>query len=106
MNQNGVASEFDMCFARTTLGAGSQRLQPKHVSNPDSVTKKFNHHWIDDRFCFRPCNADGQHAEKQRYRDPGIYGSRDVQGIVWDKGGCVCVRHDGAGNADTGVPLQ
>ena len=36
MNQNGATSGFEMCFAPSTLlvGAGSQRSQPKHVSNP------------------------------------------------------------------------
>ena len=32
----------------STLGAGSQRSQPKHVSNPDSVIKKFKAHLIYD----------------------------------------------------------
>ena len=43
-NPNGATSRFEMRFAigsqhldLSTLGAGSQRPQPKHVSNPDSV---------------------------------------------------------------------
>ena len=40
-NQNGATSGFEMCFAPSTLGAGSQRSQPKHVLDyPDSVIKK------------------------------------------------------------------
>ena len=47
INQNVLqaTSGFEMCFTpRTfgTFGAGSQRSQPKHVSNPDSVMKKFD----------------------------------------------------------------
>ena len=32
--QNGAKSGFEICFAPSTVGAGSQRPQPKHVSNP------------------------------------------------------------------------
>ena len=39
---NGATSGFEMCFALSTFGAGGQRSQPTHVSNPDSVIKKLN----------------------------------------------------------------
>ena len=37
--QNRATCGFEMRFAPSTFGAGSQRPQPKHVSNPDSVIK-------------------------------------------------------------------
>ena len=37
INPKVATSGFDMCFAPSTFGTGSQ---PKHVSNPDSVIKK------------------------------------------------------------------
>ena len=46
-NQNGASSTFEMCFAPSTFGAGG-RNQPNHVSNPDSVIKKFEPHLIYD----------------------------------------------------------
>ena len=53
INQIGATSRFVMCFAPSTFGPGSQRSQPKHVSNPDSVMKKFKPHFIYD-WGFRP----------------------------------------------------
>ena len=54
INQNGATSGFEMYFAPGTFGAGSQRSQPKHVSNPDSVIKKFKPPFIYDSYLFRP----------------------------------------------------
>ena len=46
IHHNGATSGFEMCFAIGSrhLGCwGSERSQRKHVSNPDSALKKFNH---------------------------------------------------------------
>ena len=46
INQNGATSGLEMCFA---VGSQYQRCrgsQPKHVSNPESVIKKFKPHLI------------------------------------------------------------
>ena len=51
-NQNGLqaTSGFEMCFLLSDPGTKSQRSQPKHASNPDSVIKKFKPHLIYDCF--------------------------------------------------------
>ena len=48
MFQNGTTSGFEMCFCyRIPAPLLCRGSQPKHVSNPDSVMKKFN----PDLFC-------------------------------------------------------
>ena len=66
------------CFA-----IGSQHLwcggsQPKHVSNPDSVIKKFKPHFIYDFFCFQALGYD----EVEGWRPWTIDGRAEMGGCV------------------------
>ena len=59
--KNSAKSGFEMCFAPSTFGAEGPK--PKHVSNLDSVVKKFNPHFFYDCL-FQASVCEVQNAEK------------------------------------------
>ena len=85
--QNGATSGSEMCFAPSTVGAGSQRFQPKHASNLDSVIKTFNPHLMN-----RPHHAPRRQPAVRAYGSVALLAASSV----------LQHRHGLGGSADAG----